>query len=297
LVEGKMDFLTKLLPRISVIFSHSPIENEFLFWQKFEENNLDEAIKIGERLVHRFPNNDHYRFNLAYTYFCNEDLENAIQRLEDFDLKTRKQDPDTLSLLGYGYLLKSKDKKNSKEWEKAKHYFTLAKSQAEKIGIPSSETSLALDYMDDNSKQLRPTDSQFWLVPITPRREAEFMTSTEQETDYLFHELQKDIKKGDVIFLTSLLEKNLRILAVYKVKQTHIWHPYIKNQGLLELVERLLRPIEIPHIDLRNRTEQKPLTEAQRNICLNQLEEFAPIQQKLKQPLPKHNILKLRRVS
>lgn len=294
LISGEIDSLTKLLSSISQNYSHSPIEDEFRFWKLFEENKLKEAITVGKRLTQRFPQNENYQFNLAYTYFCHEEVEKAVQGLENFDIKTRKKDPDSLALLGYGYLLSSKDKKNSKEWEKAQHYLNLAKSQSKKLGIPSSETALLLDYMEGSRKpEPNPT---FWLVPLSPRREYDLFNKTEQEIDYIFHELPKGVDPGDHVFLTSLSDKNLRILAIYKVKQTNVWNPYTKHEGLLELVQRMLRPVEIAHIDLKNRTIHKPLSNSQRDICLSQLEEFGT-KETLKQPSPKHKLLKFSKAS
>jgi hypothetical protein len=293
LVNGESEHLSSLLSKLSGIFSHSPLQDQFLFWQKFEENQLSEAIQVGERLCHRFPNNEIFRFNLAYTHFCNGNLDGAVNGLEEFDIRIRKNDPDTLALLGYGYLLKSRDKKDSKNWEKARHYFTLAQTQATKLGIPNSESLINLHFMKGASKK-NSSRISFWTLPITPRRESEFMESAEKSVDFLFHELQNDIREDDIVLLTGT---SSRVLGVYKVNQTHVWHPYVKNQGFLELIHRFSRSVEIPEFRSFDRSTPQALTEEQREFCLDTLEEHAPLREKIQHPPQKQLVRQLRKIS
>ena len=93
------------------------------------------------------------------------------------------------------------------------------------------------------------TESQFWVMPLSPRRESELMQSTESEIDFLFHSLEKNIREEDFIFLTAPAQTSQRLLAVYKVKKTGQWHPYIKNQGLLERIHRFSKSLYMPSLE------------------------------------------------
>jgi hypothetical protein len=249
--------------------------------------------------------------------FCNGKISEATNVLETLDMKKRKADPDTLSLLGYGHLLQSKDDKHSKYWEKAKSYFTIAKTQADRQGLPSSEIVKNLNYMseDDRRKTHRhdAEHSSFWTLPLSPRRESELMQSVERDVDFLFHELKKEVQENDFIFVTGsdstdfqfkkpkappnvielrhsnhhLSEKNFRVFAVYKVVKKPVWHPYIKNQGLLELIHRFPRSVFMSPLHTKTALEMTKLSTEEKDSWLNQLEEHISIRDKINAPVKK----------
>lgn len=285
LAEGYADKLPSLFAKLTQNFPHSPLQDHFSFWKKFEENKLDDAILVAQKLCKRFPDNERYRFDLAYASFCKGKVHDAIQTLEALDLKYRKQDPDTMALLGYGYLLESKDQINSKGWQKAKTYFTLAKTQADRLGLPSSEILLNLNFIKEQEHKKNQhqtlTHASFWAVPLSPRRESELLQSSEQDIDFVFHELRKDIQQNDFVFFTSSTATPLRLFAIYKVIQMPVWHPYVKNQGLLELVHRFPRSLFMPALGSKDLLESPKLSAEEAEQWLDQLEEHIPVRQRL----------------
>jgi len=285
LAEGHSKELPALFSKIKDNFPHSPLQDHFLFWQNFEENKLDEAISVAKRLCKRFPDNERYRFDLGYVSFCKGKVHEAIQTLEGLDLKYRKQDPDTMALLGYGYLLECKDKVASQGWQKAKTYFTLAKAQSDRLGIPSNEILLNLNFMKEEehkrSQHQTLAHGNFWALTLSPRRENELVTCAEQNIDFVFHELPKGIQDNDFVYFTSSKSEPLRLFAIYKVIQTQIWHPSEKNQGLLELVHRFSRSLQMPALGDRNILLNPKLSANEAENWLDQLEEHIPIRQKI----------------
>lgn len=295
LANGNADELPKLLKKVNENFPHSPIQDHFAFWENFDHNNMKKTIEIGQRLCKRFPENERFRFDLAYVSFCDGKVKEAIRQFESFDMKTRRQDPDTLALLGYAHLIESKDKKNSEDWKKAHHYFTLAKAQADRMGIPSSEIALNLRFMNE-SKTTSKTRSHYWAIPLTPRRESELMQSEEKDVDFLFHQLRNDIQDNDVICFTST--DHFRVLAFYKVSQAHVWHPYVKNQALLELLHRFPRSVSVSGLQYNDFLEAFQLSDEETQNLLSQVESQGPVRQHILAPAKKQRaVMPLRRIS
>ncbi len=299
LSNGDADKLPHLLSKISLNFAKAPLPDHFNFWYYFDHNQLSEAIKIGKQLCNSYPDNERYKFDLAYALFCKEETNEAVKLLESFDVKFRKKDVDTLSLLGYGYLLKSKDNTRSQEWEKAKNYFTLAKNQSEKIGVPNNEAILNLNFIKEKeSKKISSTsEAKFWVLPLSARREHELMESKENEIDFLFHSLDKNIRNEDYVLFTAPAQTSQRLLAVYKVQKSGLWHPYIKNQGLLERIHRFSKSIYMPSLDIHNEFETVKLSPEQKEAWLNLIEDQIPIRESLKETPAKSYAIQHKKLS
>lgn len=296
LSNAKIIELSKILQKITHNFSHSPIEDLFNFHNQLEKNNLNQTITIGERLIQKFPNNDQFRFNLAYVYFCQNQVSKAIQTLEGIDLIVRRKDPDSLSLLGYGYLLQSKDRTNQKDWQIAKAYFKLAEQQLKASGLPSSEVALNLLYMNEKenkSERRHYTKSSFWTIQLSHKHVAELMTSAEREIDYLFYPLLNEAQHDDFIFF---VDQQKRILALFQVVKTSVWHPNARNQAILELIHRCEMPLRVETINTNYDLQQSLALETVKS-WLDQLDLTTPIWEKMRQHPQKERQWQLRKIS
>ncbi len=286
LANSELSQLQKLVPKISRNYPKSPLQLHFDFWKNFDEDNLNQCVQIGERLCKRFPENEEFRFNLAYVRYCKNEIKNGIQTLEGLSTKIRARDPDVLALLGYGYLLKSQDKTQSADWAKAQKYFNLAQKHAKRLGLPTSELKLNLSYMQTKQNRKHSNDSAlstFWTIPLSARRENELMCAPEREVDHVFHSIPHKVHKDDYVYFVSSSNQS-RIFALYRVTQTHVWHPYEKDQVLLELVHRFERSVELENAAEDQDLGIKRLDHEEANTWLSQLETIVPLRHKLKVP-------------
>jgi hypothetical protein len=85
LSNAQTDLLPELLSRVIENFPNSPLLEEFQFWQKFDENKLEEAIKTGQKLCKRFPDNENYILSCLYNHITNTP---QAKWLKLFDLKS-----------------------------------------------------------------------------------------------------------------------------------------------------------------------------------------------------------------
>lgn len=297
LANGKNKDVSKILQKITHNFPHSPIEDLFTFHTELEKNNFSQTHIIGERLLQRFPSNDQFRFNLAFVFFCQNQVSKAIQVLEGIDLSIRRKDPDSLSLLGYGYLLQSKDRMNHNYWQLAKTYFKLAEQQLKNLGLPNSEIALNLLYMsekENRSERRHYTKSSFWLAPLSNRQVTELMTSSEREIDYLFYPMLNKAQDDDFVFFVD--QKNT-VLALFQVVKTKVWHPNKKNQAILELIYRCELPLSIEKKLSTDQDSQQSIPLEIAKSWIDQLDQLTPIWEKMRQHPQKERQWQLRKSS
>ncbi len=121
------------------------------------------------------------------------------------------------------------------------------------------------------------------------------MQCPEKEADYLFYNVGKETRANDFVFFISHSVLR-RVLAVYKVTKKSLWHPYEKNQALLELVHRFDRSVTLSG-ETGERLGILELSASASTSWLDELEEIVPLRDKLKLPQEKVRPWQLRRAS
>lgn len=295
LENGDFNTLFPVLKKMSSTFMKSPLEAEFLFWKFFEDGDFEESIEIGKHLVLNFPKKENYSFDLAFVYFCNNEIDESIRFLESIIPEEKSKDPDLYSLLGYAYLFKAEGP-SSEEWKQGKKCFERALTHGISSGVPVHEILLFLNFIKNKEDKI-PIQSEsrnYWKVLLSPRRESELFDGDSTETDYLFYNLNKDVSKNDLVFLVKSEEKKTQVFAVYKVLRSQVWSPYQKNLSMMELVAKFEKSVETQHPQsLVDPCEAIPSEEAELWLALIEDSGF-PIHETLKISLKKEEFWKQR---
>lgn len=251
LVAKDEEALNEALGFVRSHFRGSVLPHVFEYHRCIESGFYAGAALVAQRLSELYPDNVDYRYYHAYALYEDGDYPAARRILNETLRLTGDDDPEVVSLLGHC---------NAKlgDPEKAAGYLRRAVALLAKDGMPSSHVTLELANVEDELRGDSPDAAvelprvtRNWLVPLSPRRYHELVTSSESAVDRLLRPMGQEPRPGDYCFFALITPPDAsgrslwRIVAIYAVDSEPLWHPTYRWHSALKLVKRLPEGIPV----------------------------------------------------
>lgn len=265
LVLNKKKDISWTLDRIKSLYPKSPWLDFFKVHTYFDRNELEKAEKYAKKLVHNFPGNEIYRFQLGELKYKNKKYDDAVLHFKKLDQYYNQTDPEVLFYLGMSLSKSVKDFSKFYKVENPKSYLQKALKAYKKIGIPFERVSRYIN-MENKKDENKPNYSfKIWLYVASSRENLTLQASDYQSVKEIRKNFDDKVTDGDlVLFLSkSLVEgkSGYRLNSFYEVNGESVWHPLKGNINYMTLLDRFEFPVPIEEKALIREVEKRKESE------------------------------------